>query len=106
MKYISSKNRQHVNVGTVKHFENKVSSITKSIGMATINTGDWIDPTPWTPEDHERFKKAMDAVRKLENMDTKNLQATCGVLNSKQVLAVKRQLDLIDRNAARKLNIL
>jgi hypothetical protein len=101
-----NKNRQHINVGTVGHVDHGISNIAKGINMATISTGDWIDPTPWTPEDHERFKKAMDKVRKLENMDTKNLQATCGVLNSKQVLAVKRQLDLIDRNAARKLNTL
>jgi hypothetical protein len=103
---ISCKNKQHINVGTIGHFENKVSSINKGVGMATINTGDWIDPTPWVPEDHERFKKAMEEVRKLNNMDTENLQATCGVLNSKQVLAMKRQLDLIDKNADKKLSTL
>jgi hypothetical protein len=33
----------------------------------TISTGDYIDPTPWTPEDHNRFKKAIDRVHELEN---------------------------------------
>jgi hypothetical protein len=37
-----------------------------AIGV-TISTGDYIDPTPWTPEDHERFKKAMVRVHELNN---------------------------------------
>ena len=32
-----------------------------------ISTGDYIDPTPWTPEVHERFKKAMERVRELRS---------------------------------------
>jgi hypothetical protein len=31
-------------------------------------------------------------------------QATCGVLNGKQVKEIKRELDLIDKNAAEKVN--
>lgn len=100
---MSNNNKQHVNSGSIGHFENKISKIAKNVSIATVNTGDWINPAPWTTEDHERFKKAIHDVRELEGMDTKNLQATCGVLNGKQVSAMKRQLDLIDRNAANKL---
>jgi GTPase len=84
---------EHINVGTVGHVDHGISSISKSISMATVNTGDWIDPTPWTPEDHERFKKAIEKVRELNAP-----QATCGVLNNKQVAAIKRELALIDKN--------
>jgi hypothetical protein len=42
-----------------------------------ITTGDYIDPTPWTPEDHERFKKAIDIVRGLNNQsNTQSLSST------------------------------
>jgi hypothetical protein len=32
-----------------------------------ITTGDYIDPTPWTKETHERFRKAIDRVNELNN---------------------------------------
>jgi translation elongation factor EF-Tu-like GTPase len=47
-----------VNVGTIGHCDHGIS----------INTGDYIDPTPWTPEDHERFKKAMVRVDELQGI--------------------------------------
>jgi hypothetical protein len=39
-----------------------------AIGL-TISTGDYIDPTPWTPEDHDRFKKAIEKVHELNNSE-------------------------------------
>tara|TARA_R110000822_G_scaffold95084_1_gene217665 strand:- start:693 stop:941 length:249 start_codon:yes stop_codon:yes gene_type:complete len=65
------KPKPHINVGTIGHIDHGFSKISKGIdhgfskiskGMA-INTGDYIDPAPWEPEDHERFKKAMARVR-------------------------------------------
>tara|TARA_R110000850_G_scaffold24625_6_gene71914 strand:- start:6669 stop:6950 length:282 start_codon:yes stop_codon:yes gene_type:complete len=56
------KQKPHVNVGTIGHIDHGFSKISKGIA---INTGDYIDPTPWTTEDHDRFKKAMDRVREL-----------------------------------------
>ena len=32
-----------------------------------ITTGDYIDPTPWTEETHERLRKAIDRVNELDN---------------------------------------
>ena len=73
--------------------------ISSAVQACRINTGDYIDPTPWTPEDHERFKKAMERVRELDAQ-----QAACEVLNSRQVAAMRRELDLIDKSAAEKVN--
>jgi hypothetical protein len=66
-KHLQRKTLLHVNVGTIGHCDHGISNIAKGISMATINTGDWIDPTPWTPEDHERFKKAIEQVRELRS---------------------------------------
>ena len=60
------KQKPHVNIGTIGHYDTGVSKIAKSVQIA-ITTGDYIDPTPWTPEDHERFKKAIKRVHELEN---------------------------------------
>jgi hypothetical protein len=51
----------------------------------TITTGDYIEPAPWTPEDHDRFKKAMDKVRHLRNSEIKkeiqkSISAGAGVI--------------------------
>ena len=58
--------KHHVNVGTIGHVDHGISNIAISIQFA-ISTGNYINPAPWTPEDHERFKKAMDRVRELRN---------------------------------------
>ena len=55
-----------------------------AIGVA-ISTGDYIDPTPWTPEVHERFKKAMERVRELRSAGIKteiqkSISAGAGVI--------------------------
>ena len=59
--------------------------ISTGIQGCIINTGDYIDPTPWTPEDHERFKKAMCRVHKLRNSEIKkeiqkSIRAGAGVI--------------------------
>ena len=42
-----------------------------------ITTGDYIDPTPWTPETHERLRKAIDRVNELNNQsETQNFSST------------------------------
>ena len=43
-----------------------------AIGV-TISTGDYIDPTPWTPEDQDRFKKAIEKVRELNSPETEKI---------------------------------
>ena len=58
--------KHHINVGPIGHVDHGISSIAKSIQIA-ISTGDYINPAPWTPEDQERFKKAMDRVHELRN---------------------------------------
>tara|TARA_R110000764_G_scaffold197695_1_gene282940 strand:+ start:78 stop:305 length:228 start_codon:yes stop_codon:yes gene_type:complete len=63
------KPKPHINVGTIGHIDHGFSKISK--GMA-INTGDYIDPAPWEPEDHERFKKAMARVRELRTPEEVN----------------------------------
>lgn len=59
--------RAHVNVGTIGHIDHGKSAIARAVTMPTITTGDYIDPTPWTPEDHERFAKAIKRVNELRN---------------------------------------
>jgi hypothetical protein len=66
-KHLKRKIGSHVNVGKIGHIDCGISNIAKSVQTAIITTGDYIDPTPWTPEDHERFKKAMDQVRELRS---------------------------------------
>jgi hypothetical protein len=51
-------------------------SINTSQGCV-ITTGDYIDPTPWTPETHERLRKAIDRVNELNNQsETQNFSST------------------------------
>ena len=65
--HLKSKINKHVNVGTIGHIDHGFNKISKGI---TLNTGDYIDPTPWTPEDHDRFKKAIEKVRELNSPET------------------------------------
>jgi translation elongation factor EF-Tu-like GTPase len=60
---MSEKRKPHVNVGTIGHIDHGKTLIARSV----LSTGDYIDPTPWTPEDHERFKKAMKRVHELRS---------------------------------------
>ena len=60
--------KPHVNVGTIGHVNHGKTLISRSV----LTTGDYINPTPWTPEDHERFKKAMEQVKKI-NMSTETI---------------------------------
>ena len=46
--------------------------IASAVSALTITTGDYIDPTPWTPEDHARFEKAMIRVHELRRAATKS----------------------------------
>ncbi|MFT6988180.1 MAG: translation elongation factor EF-Tu-like GTPase [Paraglaciecola sp.] len=83
--HLKSKINKHVNVGTIGHIDHGISNIAKSVQTGIITTGDYIDPTPWTPEDHERFKTAMDRVRELENLEIKreiqkSISAGAGVI--------------------------
>ena len=48
------------------------TQISLAVQACIINTGDYIDPTPWSPEDHERFKKAMDRVHELKSLEIKS----------------------------------
>ena len=42
-----------------------------------ITTGDYIDPTPWTPETYERLRKAIDRVNELNNQsETQSFSST------------------------------
>jgi translation elongation factor EF-Tu-like GTPase len=80
--HLKSKINKHVNVGTIGHIDHGFSKITRGI---TLNTGDYIDPTPWTPEDHDRFKKAIDKVRHLRDSEIKkeiqkSISAGAGVI--------------------------
>jgi hypothetical protein len=65
--HIKRKQKPHVNVGTIGHIDHGFNKISKRIAL---NTGDYIDPTPWTPEDHDRFKKAIEKVRELNSPET------------------------------------
>jgi translation elongation factor EF-Tu-like GTPase len=60
--------KPHVNVGTIGHVDHGKTLIARSV----LSTGDYIDPAPWAPEDHERFKKAMERVKKI-NMSTETI---------------------------------
>jgi GTPase len=60
--HIERKQKPHVNVGTIGHIDHGKTLIARSV----LTTGDYIDPTPWTTEDHERFKKAIERVRDIE----------------------------------------
>tara|TARA_R110000803_G_scaffold90197_1_gene157509 strand:- start:816 stop:1067 length:252 start_codon:yes stop_codon:yes gene_type:complete len=73
---------KHVNVGTIGHIDHGLNRTTTDM---RLGTGDYIDPTPWTPEDHERFKKAIERVSELENPDIKrevqkSISAGAGVI--------------------------
>jgi translation elongation factor EF-Tu-like GTPase len=52
--------KKHVNVGTIGHIDYGLNRTTTAM---TLGTGDYIDPTPWTEEDHDRFIKAIEKVR-------------------------------------------
>ena len=42
-----------------------------------ITTGDYIDPTPWSEETHERFRKAIDRVNELNDQsETQDFSST------------------------------
>ncbi len=62
--------KKHVNVGTIGHIDHGFNKISR--GMR-LNTGDYIDPTPWTEEDHDRFKKAIEKVRELNSPETEKI---------------------------------
>jgi hypothetical protein len=64
---LKSKINKHVNVGTIGHIDHGLNRTTTAM---TLGTGDYIDPTPWTPEDHDRFKKAIEKVRELNSPET------------------------------------
>ena len=78
--HLKSKINKHVNVGIIGHIDHGFSKITRGIDHGfskitrgiTLNTGDYIDPAPWEPEDHERFKKAMARVRELRTPEEVN----------------------------------
>lgn len=57
--------KPHINVGTVGHVDHGKTLIPRSV----LTTGDYINPAPWGLGDHERFKKAMEQVKKI-NMST------------------------------------
>ena len=59
---------KHVNVGTIGHIDHGFSKINKGLGL-TLGTGDYIDPTPWTEETHERLRVAIERVNELNNLD-------------------------------------
>jgi hypothetical protein len=43
--------------------------ISSAVQGCIINTGDYIDPEPWTKEDHKRFMEAVKRVHKLRDPD-------------------------------------
>jgi hypothetical protein len=42
--------------------------------VSAISTGDYIDPTPWTEETHERLRKAIERVTELNNPDEETVR--------------------------------
>jgi hypothetical protein len=63
--------KKHVNVGTIGHIDYGLNRTTTAM---TLGTGDYIDPTPWTEEDHDRFIKAIEKVRELNNLDEETVR--------------------------------
>jgi translation elongation factor EF-Tu-like GTPase len=62
----------HVNVGTIGHVDHGFSRVTTAIALsskavAVVTTGDYIDPTLWTPEDQARLLVAIKEVHKLSD---------------------------------------
>jgi translation elongation factor EF-Tu-like GTPase len=62
--------RPHVNVGTIGHIDHGFSRIMTTLAhhskaVAVVTTGDYIDPTLWTPEDQARLLVAIKEVHKL-----------------------------------------
>jgi hypothetical protein len=62
----------------VSNYFNKVNSEHRNTSQGcVITTGDYIDPTPWTPETYERLRKAIDRVNELNNQsEIQNFSST------------------------------
>ena len=73
---------KYVSVGTIGHIDHGLNRTTTTI---RLGTGEYIDPTPWAHEDHERFKKAMERVRDIRRVGIKteiqkSISAGAGVI--------------------------